>query len=206
MSYSISVTLRPAAMAEEARTLALVERCRAGDRRALGELYREYRHEVYRTLRQLLRHSPDIDDVVQDVFIQVFRSVRHFKGDSRFSTWLYRVAVNVGLMHLRKRKSSPQATGAAVVEEVAPDSENPAAEAMRAEKRAAVQRILDALSDKKRVVFVLHDLCGKQAKEIADILEISVLTVRTRLHYARKEFYAQAANEPSLDGELEEAS
>ena len=203
MSYSLTMSVRPAAMAEEDRTLALVERCRAGDRRALGELYREFRHEVYRTLRQLLRHSPDIDDVVQDVFIQVFRSVRHFKGDSRFSTWLYRVAVNVGLMHLRKRKANPQATVLPTVEEAAPEAESPAHEAMRAEKRAAVQRILDSLSEKKRVVFVLHDLCGKQAKEISEILDVSVLTVRTRLHYARKDFYAQAASEPSLDGELD---
>jgi RNA polymerase sigma-70 factor (ECF subfamily) len=106
-------------------------------------------------------------------------------------------------MHLRKRKANPQAGGAAVAEEAAPEAESPAHEAMRAEKRAAVQRILDLLSEKKRVVFVLHDLCGKQAKEISEILDISVLTVRTRLHYARKDFYAQAAAEPSLDGELD---
>ena len=158
---------------------------------------------MQRTLRHLLRDHSDIDDVVQEVFIQVFRSVGRFKGDSRFSTWLYRVAVNVGLMHLRKRRHGPQTAAVAVPDEPAPEAASPASEAMRSQKREAVQRILEALSEKKRVVFVLHDLCGKQAKEISDILDVPVLTVRTRVHYARKEFYAQAVNELSLDGELE---
>src|SRR5581483_8300751 len=84
---------------------ALVERCQRGEREALGEFYRRYRQDVTRNLHRVLGPGRgDVEDVLQDVFIEAFRSIGRFRGDAKLSTWLYRVCVNVALQRLRKRK------------------------------------------------------------------------------------------------------
>src|SRR3982751_1942991 len=83
----------------------LLQRCQVAEREALGEFYRLYRPEVTRNLTRVLGPGRgDLEDVLQDVFIEVFRSINRFRGDSKLSTWLYRVCVNVALQRLRKRK------------------------------------------------------------------------------------------------------
>lgn len=179
----------------------LVERCRAGQREALGEFYRQYRPEVTRNLHRVLGPGrSDVDDVLQEVFIEVFRSITRFRGDSKISTWLYRLCVNVALQRLRKRKRLAE-----VNEDAAPeprDETTPLRTAETHERMATVYRILEELSDKKRVVFILHEIEGYEPKEIASIVSAPVLTVRTRLHYARKEFFARAAREQAFTGEV----
>ena len=178
---------------------ALVERCRSGDKDALGQFYRQYRNDVARNLNRVLGPGRgDIDDVLQEVFIEVFRSIQRFRGDSKISTWLYRVCVNVALQRLRKVKR---------LAEVQPldgpeprDEATPQRSLESREKMNAVYRILDHLAPKKRVVFVLHEIEGREPKEIADIVGAPVLTVRTRLHYARKEFYERAGKEQVFVG------
>jgi RNA polymerase sigma-70 factor (ECF subfamily) len=178
--------------------LALIERCRRGERDALARFYRSYRPEVARTLYRVLGpRSDDLEDVVQEVFIEVFRSIPRFRGDARISTWLYRVAVNVALQRLRKGRRLAE-VGSPDGPDVA-DEQTPQRALEAHERLLAVYRILDQLSPKKRVVFVLHEIEGREPKEIATIVGAPVLTVRTRLHYARKEFYARAAREPALD-------
>jgi len=181
----------------------LVARCQSGDKDALGELYRQYRSEVARNLHRMLGPGRvDLEDVLQEVFIEVFRSIARFRGDAKISTWLYRVCVNVALQRLRKRKRRAEVS-ADDVGERAPDlhgAETPERELDNRRRLDAVYRILDELSPKKRVVFILHEIEGREPKEIAGIVGAPVLTVRTRLHYARKEFYARAAANPQLDG------
>src|SRR3954452_4433780 len=83
----------------------LVARCIAGERAALGEFYRAYRNEEMRNLSRVLGpHRADLEDVLQDVFIETFRSLGRFRGDAKLTTWLYRICVNVALQRLRKRK------------------------------------------------------------------------------------------------------
>jgi RNA polymerase sigma-70 factor (ECF subfamily) len=179
----------------------LLERCQRGDREALGEFYRTYRAEVTRNLHRVLgpsRRGADLEDVLQDVFIEAFRSIGRFRGDAKLSTWLYRVCINVALQRLRKGKRLGE-----VAESAAPESateETPERDLDARRRIEAVYAILDRLSPKKRVVFILHEIEGREPREIAAIVGAPVLTVRTRLHYARKEFYAHAAGEPRLDG------
>ena len=133
--------------------------------------------------------------MLQEVFIEVFRSIARFRGDAKVTTWLYRVCVNVALQRLRKRKRRAEVSSEEVAER-APDlraPRRPSATSTSAAASHAVYRILDELSPKKRVVFILHEIEGREPKEIAGIVGAPVLTVRTRLHYARKEFYARAA-------------
>lgn len=178
-------------------TDALVERCQRGERDALAQFYRAYRSDVARNLYRVLGpNRDDVEDVVQEVFIEVFRSIARFRGDSKISTWLYRVCVNVALQRLRKRKRLAE-----VSSDCGPEStdEHTPQRALEAQERLrAVYRILDTLSPKKRVVFVLHEIEGREPKEIAGIVGAPVLTVRTRLHYARKEFYAIAGSDPAF--------
>jgi RNA polymerase sigma-70 factor (ECF subfamily) len=177
----------------------LLQRCQAGEREALGEFYRLYRPDVVRNLHRVLGPGRgDLEDVLQDVFIEAFRSIGRFRGDAKLSTWLYRVCVNVALQRLRKRKRLSEVSDENVPESTNPHTPEGDLDAQRRLK--AVYTILDRLSPKKRVVFILHEIEGREPKEIADIVGAPVLTVRTRLHYARKEFYAYVAREPRLDG------
>jgi RNA polymerase sigma-70 factor (ECF subfamily) len=143
----------------------------------------------------------DLEDVIQEVFVQVHKSLKDFRGQAKFSTWLHRVTVNVVLMHRRAARSRPvfadEPLGDAVVhdEDVAPDED-----AERRERMRAFARLLDRLAEKKRIVFVLHELEGIAPTEIAQIVGAPVLTVRTRLFYARRELEAMLADEPSLSG------
>jgi RNA polymerase sigma-70 factor, ECF subfamily len=177
----------------------LVARCQRGEKEALGELYRLYRAEVARNLHRMLGPGRgDLEDVLQEVFIEVFRSIARFRGDAKITTWLYRLCVNVALQRLRKRKRRAEVSGDSVTERVT--DETPERELDNRRRLEAVYRILDELSPKKRVVFILHEIEGREPKEIAGIVGAPVLTVRTRLHYARKEFYARAASDVRLDG------
>jgi RNA polymerase sigma-70 factor (ECF subfamily) len=177
----------------------LIARCQRGEREALGEFYRRYRSDVTRNLLRVLGPGRgDLEDVLQDVFIEAFRSIGRFRGDSKLSTWLYRVCINVALQRLRKRKRLAEVPADEVAESVSDQTPERGLDSRR--RLDAVYRILDNLSPKKRVVFILHEIEGREPKEIAGIVGAPVLTVRTRLHYARKEFYARAASEPKLDG------
>ena len=179
----------------------LVERCQKGERDALGEFYRQYRAEVTRNLQRELgpgRREAELEDVLQDVFVEAFRSIGRFRGDAKLSTWLYRVCINVALQRLRKRRRLAEVSTDEVAEQASEQTPERGLDARR--RLDTVYRILDRLSPKKRVVFILHEIEGREPKEIAQLVGAPVLTVRTRLHYARKEFYAYVASEPRLDG------
>lgn len=180
---------------------ALVERALAGDETAFRELFVRHRDDASRIVYRVLGPSPEIEDVVQEVFLHVYRSLGSFRGDARFSTWLYRLTVNVTRMHLRRKRSRPRFADVEVPD-AAPTDDAPALDpAEQVDQRAritALYRLVDALSEKKREVIVLHDFDGMPAKEIAESLGIPVLTVRTRLFYARKELYAAMAADPTL--------
>lgn len=170
-----------------ADTTELVSCCQNREREAQSEFYRRYRSDVARTVFKVLGPDADLEDTIQDVFIEVFRSIHKFKGKARVTTWLYRVCVNVALQKLRKRKRRPE--GYQMPEEEQPNYETPLRALERQENNRIVYEILDTIAPKKRVVFVLHEIMGLESKEISSMVEANVLTVRTRLHYARKEFY-----------------
>ena len=176
----------------------LVARCKEGDRRAFRELFRLHRSDVARLVQRMLGRTSDVEDVVQEVFLQVHRSIGDFRGQARFSTWLYRVTVNVVLMHRRAARSRPtlvEQSEGHIPEDHAPLPDDEVAKNAR---MAAFQRLLNRLSEKKRTVFVLHELEGMAAAEIANVVEAPVLTVRTRLFYARRELADMLREEPSL--------
>lgn len=178
----------------------LVTRCRNGDPDAFRQLFRNHRDDVARLVFRMTGASHELEDLVQEVFLQVHKSIADFRGDSRFSTWLYRLTVNVVLMHRRSAKSRPQLVPDVLA--AAPKDARllPDEQVARRRRMVAFARIVDRLSEKKRTVFILHELEGMTPSEIAKIVGAPVLTVRTRLFYARRELAAMLAEEPALAG------
>jgi len=178
----------------------LIAAAQRGEPRALRGLFERYRNDVLRIAFRVIGPSPDLEDVAQEAFVQIIRSLPSYRGNAKFSTWLFRVVTNVARMHVRRERSRPRLAGAPEgLLEARPDpGQQPDEEAARNARLRALYRHLDALSEKKRTVLVLHDLAGVAAAEVAQIVEAPVLTVRTRLFYARKELYAALASDPEL--------
>ena len=191
----------------------IIARCHAGEAAAFRELYHAHRIGVFRVVARMVTNDADREEVTQDVFLQVFRSLRNFKGNAKLSTWIHRIAMNVILQYIRRKKSRvrlnlEQDISQRAVQTVAGTvAITPEQSAIQNQRRAAVERALSALTPKKRAALVLYDFEGLPAIEIAKIVDASVLTVRTRLFYARKEFYAQLNHDPACaDLNLEEES
>src|SRR5262245_12931905 len=181
----------------------LIERCRADDRTAHDELYHRFRRQVAGNLYRVLGDRTDLEDLVQEVFVIAFRGLDKFRGDARLSTWLYRICVNVALGRIRTRKRRPNAIGVADLDATSVDPslterpEQPDRSLERRQDQERVYRALETLAPKKRVVLYLHEIEGLDLKEIAYLVDSNPVTVRTRLFYARREFYRVIAGEPA---------
>ena len=185
----------------------LIARCKADQRSAHDELYHRFRRQVAGNLYRVLGDRTDLDDLVQEVFVIAFRGLDRFRGDARLSTWLYRICVNVALGRIRTRRRRPAAFGVTDLDAAATDPslterpETPAQSLQRRQDQERVYRALEVLAPKKRVVLYLHEIEGLDLKEIAYLVDSNPVTVRTRLFYARKEFYKVLAGEPVAEGD-----
>lgn len=171
------------------RLVALVERLKADELAAFDELYHLTRHEVARTLFHLVGRRADLEDLLQETYLRLLKAVKSFRGEAKFRTFLYRICANVALMHLRWWRRRPEQPLADIPEQVS--DADPEAEAQRRQAARLVERALEKLTAKKRVVFVYHELCGMGPEEIAQAVGSSYNTVRSRLHHARLEFTAE---------------
>jgi RNA polymerase sigma-70 factor, ECF subfamily len=169
----------------------IVSRAQSGDVAAFRLLYQQHHRQVLRQLRYLVAAS-ELEDVLQEVFVQVFRSLPKFERKSSFSTWLYRITIHVAMKVRRKRSRKALELVETVPDR--PDEQLVSADDQFAasQRHAQVELLLQKLSPKKRAVLVMHDLQGMEAAAIAEVLETNVLTVRTRLFYARRELEALA--------------
>jgi RNA polymerase sigma-70 factor (ECF subfamily) len=188
---------RSAPVDERAAEWNLVRRCREGERAACDEFYRNHRRQVAATLYRVLSDRTDLDDLVQEVFVIAFRGLDRFRGEARISTWLYRICINVALGKIRsRRRKPPPIPMAEPIEERAQDSpETPERTLQRRRDRELVYAALATLPPKKRIVLFLHEIQGLDLKQIAYIVGANPVTVRTRLFYARKEFFALVAGQ-----------
>jgi RNA polymerase sigma-70 factor (ECF subfamily) len=175
---------------------ALAARAAAGDDTAFESLVARYQHRVFRLACRLAGET-DAPDVLQDTFLQVYRHLPAFRGDSRFSTWLYRIATNAGLMHRRARRRRPAESLDAFLPRFDADGTlEQTPEALRMASR--VDELLDRqtladrahaaierLPDLYREAFVLRDLEELSTADVAQVLGVSPATVRQRVHRAR---------------------
>ncbi len=179
----------------------LIARAARGDAAAFRKIYERHKSDVARLVFRMLGPRSDLDDVVQEAFFQAHRSLKDFRGQAKLSTWLHRVTVNVVLMHRRSARSRPVLTEELPTDRALRSQEpSPDEGAARRERIRAFGRLVDRLGEKKRTVFILHELEGLAPAEVAAIVGAPVLTVRTRLFYARRELEAMLAEEPALAG------
>jgi RNA polymerase sigma-70 factor (ECF subfamily) len=177
---------------KEKRDEELVRIAQAGDNLAFDELVRRYQDKVYRLAFKILRHEEDAAETLQDAFLSAYRGLKNFKVESTFSTWLYRVATNAALMKYRKRRDGhvsleqSQSHRDDAEPMAIPDwSAQPLEELLDSETRAVMQEGIQRLSEDLRTVFVLRDVEGLSNAEVAEVLELSVAAVKSRLHRAR---------------------
>ena len=156
----------------------------AGDMRALEKLMRRHNRTLYRTARAILRDASEAEDAVQEAWLKAYRSLAMFRGGSKLSTWLVRIAANEALMRRRRSIAAP-AAAPIDEEEIVCDAPGPESEAQRAQARRALETRIDALPDDFRAVFVLRALEELNVAETAAALGIPEATVRTRFFRAR---------------------
>ncbi len=167
----------------------LIRRCRKGEESAYGELFDEIRPDVLRILHTVVGPVQDLEDIIQTIFLELFRSLPNFRRDSKFSTWLYRLVYNVALQQIRRRRIVPGRTDVdAILESLAGTTPNPLQVSEKKEMIELVSQALDSLGPKKRTVLVLHDIEEHSLDEVAELTGVGKLTVKSRLYYARKEF------------------
>ena len=170
----------------------LISNSRAGDTAAFGVLVTRYQDRLYNTVFRLVGNTEDARDVVQEAFISAYQSLATFKGDSAFFTWLYRIAINNAISMKRKQRAVLRLTGGlgnGVVAEPMDrsDASQPSRALEMADDERRVHQALGRLSAEHRTVLVLKDMEGRKYEEMAEILEVPIGTIRSRLHRARLE-------------------
>jgi RNA polymerase sigma-70 factor, ECF subfamily len=185
----MSSPVRSAAQSVESDDLQrLIARVREGDLAAFDALYRRTRLDVQKVLYQMVGSNADMEDLIQETYIQLLTAVKRFRGESRFSTFLYRVCANVGLMYLRSKRRRPEDLTDEVPERESAPGMNPEQNAHVSEAAKLMRTALSELTPKKQVVLVYHDIMGLGPEEIAHAVGSSANTVRSRLFHARREF------------------
>lgn len=175
-----SVT-EPAPLSDHALAIAAGK----GDMGAFEELYKRHNRRVYSLCLRMTQNVPEAEDLAQEAFIQLFRKIGSFRGESAFTTWLHRLTVNQVLMHFRKRSVKLERTTEEgdTPEQIVRGTENP--NQMPILDRISLDRALKQLPPGYRSVFVLHDIEGHEHEEIAKILGVAVGTSKSQLHKAR---------------------
>lgn len=168
---------------------SVIARARLRDQQAFGLLYRSYAGRVHRKLQLVVgwRHRADVDDLVQEVWVQVHRNLDAFRGDSNFTTWLYRITVNVGLMHLRSRgRFGVFLDKLRVFGFGGSGDPTPEDQLLERQQGTRAMRLLDGLPVEQRAVFVLYEVEGHTLGEIGAMTDASINTVASRLRAARQ--------------------
>ncbi|MFZ0804685.1 MAG: sigma-70 family RNA polymerase sigma factor [Candidatus Sulfotelmatobacter sp.] len=180
----------PERQANEFNEAGAIERAKHGDAEAFQALYDRHKRRVYSLCLRMTANTAEAEDLTQEAFLQLYRKIATFRGESAFSTWLHRLSVNVVLMHLRK-KSLPvvslEETTQGSGEEDAPKKDFGADDLALAGSldRLQLQRAVDDLPPGYRMIFVLHDIQGYEHNEIAAMVGCSVGNSKSQLHKAR---------------------
>jgi RNA polymerase sigma-70 factor (ECF subfamily) len=164
-----------------------VRRAKKGDAAGFEYLYRSTGKRVYAICLRMLKNTADAEDLTQQVFLQLFRKIENFRGESRFSTWAYRVACNTVLMHLRRKKIDPESGFAGDAEFEAPSELTPVDTSMSgATDRLNLKRAIGRLPERYKRIFLLYDVLGYEHREIAELVGCSIGTSKSQVHKARR--------------------
>lgn len=164
--------------------ILLISRARGGDREAFGALVEQYRDNVYRLAYRMCGNAYDADEAAQEAFVAAWRALPNFRGDAKFSTWLYRLTTNAAIDVMRREKRH-QTVGDGEMMELADDADSPQETVERTEQQEAVQKALSTLSEEYREVLLLRYMEELDYAEIAEVLQLPSGTVKSRINRAK---------------------
>ncbi len=196
----MSLDKTTAAKAPEAQTIA---RAQEGDEGAFTALFEAHKRRVYSLCLRMTGNTAEAEDLTQEAFLQLFRKISTFRGESAFSTWLHRLAVNVVLMHLRKKglqQVSFDETEDSQGETVRRDYGEQDSRLIGSVDRIGLSRAIAQLPPGYRAVFILHDVEGYEHNEIAEIMNCSVGNSKSQLHKARLKLREWLQRDPKRRG------
>jgi RNA polymerase sigma-70 factor (ECF subfamily) len=176
--------------------LELARRCACGDRAAQRELFQDHKRSVHAALFRILGNNNEIEDLLQETFLQVLKSIGSFRGDAALGTWISRITTRVAFSYIRRRPKVPTPLeSVAHIPEDRPDVES------QTVAREAVRRLyaaLDRVEVKQRVAYALHVIDGRSMKEVAEMTGATVVATKSRVWRARREVNKRAAKDPLL--------
>jgi RNA polymerase sigma-70 factor, ECF subfamily len=185
----------------------LAQLSRSGDRRAFEELVDMYKDKIYHLAYRMLSQSGESEDVVQETFLRVYMNLDRYDENQKFSTWIYRIATNLCIDRLRKRKPNysldaemPDGEGSDWYSMLPSDQETPEEELVLSETQQQIRKAIDALPEKYKSVVILRYLHDMSLQEIGDVLKMPVTTVKTRVHRGRE--YLRKKLEPEFGGRI----
>ena len=164
--------------------ILLISRARDGDREAFGALVEQYRDNVYRLAYRMCGNAYDADEAAQEAFVAAWRALPNFRGDAKFSTWLYRLTTNAAIDVMRREKRH-QTVGDGEMVDLADDADSPQETVERTEQQEAVQKALATLSEEYREVLLLRYMEELDYAEIAEVLQLPSGTVKSRINRAK---------------------
>jgi RNA polymerase sigma-70 factor (ECF subfamily) len=173
------------------RALALA--ARDGESAAFTQLYERTYSLAWGVLYKVVGPSSELEDLLQESYLQLMKALKGYRGESKVSTFLHRVCVNVGLMHLRSRRRRPEDATEELPAVEAGDASNPEHLAKVKQASVLLAKALAQLSEEKAAVFTYHELLGLRPEEISELVDAPVNTVRSRLNRARVDFTAEVA-------------
>jgi RNA polymerase sigma-70 factor (ECF subfamily) len=171
----------------------IIERCRKGDIGAFNELVKQYEKQVYNFAYRLTNNYDDANDIAQDAFLRVFNAIGNFRGDASFTTWLFRITTNVFLDDRKKVRAHPHTSldeymeldESSVARQIEDTGPTPEAITEESERNRILQNAVASLPEYQRVMVVLYHTEQKSYEEIAEIMDMPIGTVKSRLNRAR---------------------
>ena len=197
--YSLAANMKPQNYGQIEKT-DLIKRLKNRDESAFKQLVNEYKDQVYNTCLGFLRNPHDAEDIAQEVFIQVYDSVKDFREDAALSTWMYRIAVSKSLELIRYRKRKKRSGFFQAISSVfyEPDEEtdesgymHPGIQLENKERAAVLFREIEQLPERQRVAFTLQKVEGLSYQEVADIMELSIPAVESLLYRGKENLKKQ---------------
>lgn len=181
-----------AILAFSSGSLCLIHKAQQGDPKAFEELYTAHKRRIFNLCLRMVDDWSRAEELMQDTFLQAYRKLSTFRGESAFSTWLHRIAVNVVLMHIRQNRSRLNEVPATAASDDSDETwsayyqaSSPDLRLDRTVDRVTIERAVSRLPDGYRLVFVLHDIEGYEHHEIAELLGCSIGNTKSQLHKAR---------------------
>jgi len=186
----------------------MISRCQRGDQEALKEIFDKYHKKVYRIAYGVVRQREEALDIVQEVFIKLFRSIKNFKGRSRFYTYLYRMVMNTAIDHARK--AGKQFVSSLDEEGSFEPSDNveqgPERMLLQKELEGRVKQAMDKLPPEQKAALIFRDVEGLSYQEMSEAMGCSIGTVMSRLHYGRRRIQELLKDYVDLHGQTRETS